>query len=232
MPGIRDTERTVTFSNGVTNTFDQDFRVNYGAFNVTGNAGSKFLFRGGGNFSPFETKRDLPSQTGPHVAHHARISTCAAPRATATPILARSTTSPTHEPDDLGPRRPLPDRQPEHRRRLPGHRSSRSTRTSTPAGLAALPANVPRTSGYSSGVLVRDATARDEYTRDYIGVDATYLFNAGGQHQIHGGFQTERIANDAQTGYNADRIIHYAGLSYTTSTGEVAPRHLRRSSAC
>ena len=63
-PGFRTTERTVTFDNGVTNTFDQDFRVNYGAVNVTGNIGSKFLFRGGANFSPYETERSLPSQTG------------------------------------------------------------------------------------------------------------------------------------------------------------------------
>ena len=48
-------------------------------------------------------------------------------------------------------------------------------------------------------MLIADATARDEYIRDYIGVDATYLFNAGGQHQIKGGFQTEQIANDVQT---------------------------------
>ncbi len=45
----------MNFTNGVTNTFDQDFRVHYGAVNVTGNAGSKLLFRVGGNFSPYET---------------------------------------------------------------------------------------------------------------------------------------------------------------------------------
>src|SRR5690606_819497 len=63
-PGIRSTERTVNFSNGVTNTFDQDFQVHYGAVNVTGNVGSKLLYRVGGNFSPYETERSLPSQTG------------------------------------------------------------------------------------------------------------------------------------------------------------------------
>jgi hypothetical protein len=63
-PGIRNTERTVNFTNGVTNTFDQDFRVNYGSFNVTGNAGSKLLFRGGANLAPAETERALPGQDG------------------------------------------------------------------------------------------------------------------------------------------------------------------------
>ena len=58
------TERTVTFSNGTVNTFDQDFKVHYGTGNVTGNAGSKLLFRGGANFSPYETERSLPGQDG------------------------------------------------------------------------------------------------------------------------------------------------------------------------
>jgi hypothetical protein len=62
--GIRNTERTVNFSNGVTNTFDQDFMVHYGDVNLTGNVGSKLLYRAGGNFSPYETERSLPTQTG------------------------------------------------------------------------------------------------------------------------------------------------------------------------
>ena len=35
--------------------------------------------------------------------------------------------------------------------------------------------------------------------------------NAGGEHQIKAGFQTEKISNDVQSGYNADRIIYYGG---------------------
>ena len=104
-PGIRDTERTVTFTNGVTNTFDQDFRVHYGTVNVTGNIGSKFLFRVGGNFSPYETEAHAAGADRADVADRRRTSTCAAPRATATPTRARSTTSPTSQPDVLGPRR-------------------------------------------------------------------------------------------------------------------------------
>ena len=41
LPGIRYTERTVTFTNGVTNTFDQDFKVHYGAVNVPATSGRK-----------------------------------------------------------------------------------------------------------------------------------------------------------------------------------------------
>jgi hypothetical protein len=216
-PGIRNTERTVTFDNGETNTFDQDFRVNYGAVNVTGNAGSKVLYRVGGNFSPFETKRSLPTQTG-----------------------QTSLTS----PDDYlrgtkGRRNTYSgsiDYIPSSRLAISGRAGrfltdSESTgvefpsiihnisTSSTTAGLALIPDNLPRTRGYVSDVLVTDATARDEYIRDYIGVDATYFLNAGGEHQIKAGFQTERIANDVQSGYNADRIIYYAGIPYNSTGG-------------
>ncbi len=73
--------------------------------------------------------------------------------------------------------------------------------------------------GFTSDVLITDATARDEYIRDYIGVDATAYFSGLGEHTLKGGYQTEKIANDVQSGYNADRIIYYAGRPYLTTTG-------------
>ena len=219
IPGIRDTKRTVNFSNGVTNTFDQDFKVHYGTFNVTGNAGSKLLFRGGGNFSPFETTRDLPVQSGRTSLTRADqyLRGTKGDRNTYSGSVDYIPTSNLTIAARAG--RFLTDSQ-STGVEFPGTIIQINSQ-STPAGLAALPTNVPRTSGFSSGVLVGDATARDEYTRDAVSIDATYLFNAGGQHQIRGGFQTERIANDAQTGYNADRIINYAGLSHVPSaTGQ------------
>jgi hypothetical protein len=216
-PGIRNTERTVTFDNGVTETFDQDFRVNYGAANITGNVGSKLLYRVGGNFSPFETKRSLPTQTG-----------------------QTSLTSPEdYLRGDKGRRHTISgsvDYIPTAQLAISGRVGryltdeestgvefpdviSQINSTSTTASLASIPAEFPRTRGYASGVLVTDATAFDEYTRDYIGVDATYFVNAGGEHQIKAGFQTEAIANNVQSGYNADRIIHYGGLSHADLLG-------------
>ncbi|HEY0875044.1 MAG TPA: TonB-dependent receptor [Vicinamibacterales bacterium] len=217
-PGIRSTERTVTFENGVTNTFDQDFNVQYGAVNVTGNVGSKVLYRVGANFSPFETKRSLPSQTGQ--------------------------TSLT-DPDDYlrgtkGDRRTYSgsvDYIPTSHLALSARAGrfltdSESTgvefpgliaqihSTSTAASLASLPADVPRTRGYSSDVLIGDATTRDEYIRDFFGADATWFVNAGGEHQIKGGIQAERISNDVLSGYNADRLIAYGGQSYTAINGQ------------
>ena len=51
-------------------------------------------------------------------------------------------------------------------------------------------------------------------------LDATYYLSKFGEHSFKGGFQTEKISNDAQTGYNGDRIIYYAGRPYTTTTGQ------------
>ena len=215
-PGFRTTERTVTFENGVTNTFDQDFRVNYGAVNVTGNIGSKFLFRGGANFSPYETERSLPSQTGQTslTRQEDYLRGTKGERNTMSGSLDYIPTSKLAISGRFG--RALTDLQStgvEFPDRILQINSS-----STTGSLATIPAEFPRTRGFSSGVLIGDATARDEYIRDYIGADATYFLNAGGEHQIKGGIQTEEISNDAQTGYNADRIINYGGLSYTDST--------------
>jgi hypothetical protein len=211
-PGIRTTERTVSFQNGVTNTFNQDFQVHYGAVNVTGNAGSKVLYRVGANFSPFETERSLPTQTGRTSLTKAEdyLQGTKGDRRTYSGSVDYLPNSRVALSARAG--RFLTDQE-STGVNFPGIIHNIST-ASTAAGLAALPANVPRTSGFLSDVLVTGATARDEYIRDYFGVDGTFYVRAAGEHQIKGGFQTERIANDVRRGYNADRILYYAGRPY------------------
>lgn len=216
-PGIRNTERTVNFENGVTNTFDQDFRVHYGALNVTGNAGSKILYRAGANFSPYETKRSLPSQTGQtsltNPADYLRgtkgdrrtfsgsIDYIPTPRLALSARAGRFLT----DEESTGVT-------------FPGLIHNIST-SSTTDSLARIPAGLPNSRGYTSDVLITDATEFDEYIRDYIAADATWFLTGAGEHQIKAGFQSERIANDVMSGYNADRIIYYGGLSYDSTLG-------------
>lgn len=215
-PGIRDIKRTVTFQNGVTNTFPQDRRTNYGTWNVTGNLGSKVIFRGGGNYSPYEDEGTLPGKSG------------------------RTTlTSPDQYLRGVKGQRDTYSGSVDY---LPSSRFVVSARVgrfhtdeestgvtfpslihnfstaSTPAGIAAL-GSVGQPSGFTSDILVTDATARDEYVRTYISTDATWYFSAGGEHQLKFGYQTEKIFNDVQKGYNADRILYYAGRPYTTTSG-------------
>lgn len=217
-PGIRSTERTVNFSNGVTNTFKQDRRDDFLMGNVTGNVGSQLIFKGGANFSPYETEGSLPGKDG-------RTSL------TANSDWVRGTKSPRYTisgsvdyvPSDkliISGRVGRFFENPESTNvAFPGLIHNINS-TSTPAGIAAIPEPFRRQAGFSSDVLITDATARDEYTRDSVWLDASYFLRGFGEHQIKGGLQTERIFNDVQSGYNADRIIYYAGRPYFTSTGQ------------
>jgi hypothetical protein len=216
-PGIRNTERTVNFSNGETNTFEQDFRVNYGAVNITGNAGSKVLYRVGANFSPYETERSLPSQTGQTSLTDADdyLRGTKGDRRTYSGSVDYIPTSRLAFSARAG--RFLTDEE-STGVEFPGIIHNIST-GSTAASLARIPAGLPNTLGYTSDVLITDATEFDEYIRDFIGADATWFVNAGGEHQFKLGFQSERISNDVLSGYNADRILYYGGNSYSPTTG-------------
>ncbi|MBA2604376.1 MAG: TonB-dependent receptor [Acidobacteria bacterium] len=219
VPGIRDTKRTVTFTNGTTDTFPQDFRVHYGTFNVTGNAGSKLLYRAGANFSPYETTGTLPPQDG-------RTSLSSPGDYQRGSKGDRSTYSGSVDYLPLS-NLVISGRVGRFRTdvestgvQFPGLIHNFST-ASTPAGIAALPDQFRRSVGFLSDILVTDATATDEYRRNYVGVDATWYLSAFGEHQIKGGFQTERIFNNVQRGYNADRILYYAGRPYAiAATGQ------------
>ena len=218
-PGLRETERTVNFTNGVTNTFDQEFRVHYGAANVTGNIGSKVLFRVGGNFSPYETTGTLPGQSGETSLTEQSQYTRGEKgrRQTYSGSVDYIPTSRLAFSARAG--RFLTDRE-STGVNFPGIIHNIST-GSTAAGLAAIPGGLPNTAGYTSDVLVTDATAFDEYVRDFVGLDASYFLNLGGEHQFKVGLQTEAISNDVQSGYNADRILYYAGVPYTSpGTGQ------------
>jgi hypothetical protein len=218
-PGLTSTERTVTFTNGVTNTFPQDVTVNYWTANITGNLGSKLLFRGGASFAPFDTENSLPTQTGrtsltspdqylrgfegDRNIYSGSLDWIASSRFVVSARGGHYVTDGLSTGVDF-----------------PGLIHNFST-ASTPAGLAAL-GPFTRPAGFLSDILVTDAQARDKYTRDYVGLDATWFVSGAGEHQIKLGYQGEWIGNDVQRGYNADRILYYAGRSYATSTGQLA----------
>ncbi len=217
-PGITKTERTVTFTNGVTNTFPQDTTVDYWAANISGNISSKLLFRFGANFSPYETERSLPGQDGrttqTSLDNYTRGTK--GDRRTFSGSLDWFPTS-TFVVSARGGRY-LTDAE-STGVNFPGLIHNINS-TSTAAGIAALPAEFRRVAGFTSDTLITDAQAKDEYKRDFLGIDATYFFSGGGDHQIKFGAQIEKIYNDVQKGYNADRIIYYAGRPYLTSTGQ------------
>jgi outer membrane receptor protein involved in Fe transport len=217
-PGIERTERTVTFTNGVTNTFPQDLTVNYWTANITGNLGAKVLFRGGASFSPYTQEGTLPGQDG-------RTSLTSPSDYTRGFEGKRNTYSGSI--DWIASSKFVVSGRFGHYRtdgvstgvNFPGLIHNFST-ASTPAGIAALPPEYRQSPGYLSDILVTDAQARDLYKRNYVGLDATWFVAAAGEHQIKFGYQGEFLSNDVQEGYNADRILYYAGRSYRTSTGQ------------
>ncbi|MCB9377755.1 MAG: TonB-dependent receptor [Holophagales bacterium] len=219
-PGITSTDRTTNFRNGVTETFPQDITVDYGTANLTGNIGSKVLFRLGASYSPYEQEKSLPAlggqsslndpddylrgRNGDRNIWSGSIDYIP----TSSFVLSGRIGYYNTDIEDTGVT-------------FPGLIHNFST-ASTAAGLAALPPQFQQPAGFTSDILITDATAKDHYEREYAGLDGTYFFSGGGEHQIKLGYQTEKIFNDVQSGYNADRILYYAGRTYLTSTGEVA----------
>jgi len=217
-PGITDTKRTTNFRNGVTETFPQDVTVDYGTANLTGNIGSKVLFRLGASYSPYERKKSLPALGGQSSLNDPEDylrgrngdrniwSGSIDYIPTSSFVLSGRVGYYNTDIEDTGVT-------------FPGIIHNFST-SSTAAGIEALPPQYREQPGFLSDILVGDATAKDHYEREYAGIDGTYFFSGGGEHQIKLGYQTEKIYNDVQSGYNADRILYYAGRTYRTSTGE------------
>ena len=63
-PSMRDTDRTVTFLSGTTDTYNQQFTRQNWAATLNGSLGSKFLFKFSGNNSGYEQEEVLPAIDG------------------------------------------------------------------------------------------------------------------------------------------------------------------------
>ncbi len=67
--------------------------------------------------------------------------------------------------------------------------------------------------GFFSDNFQGGVNIRDIYDRTAYGLDATWYFRGAGDHSLKFGYQNEKIFNDVASGYNADRILYYWGLS-------------------
>ena len=218
-PGITDTERTVNFANGVTNTFKQDQTVDYATGNLTALLGSNLSLKAGFSMSPYETEGVFPSRLGNtsntdpanyrNGTEGDRETYSLTADFTATPNLIFSGRGGYYMTDYRSTGVPFFDLIHQF-----------STGGDNPlTAFPDLPASTP-SRGFLSDTLITDATARDQYERTSGALDGTWFLNAGGEHAIKAGFQTEEIQNDVQQGYNADRILYYWNRSLTTTTGD------------
>jgi hypothetical protein len=81
--------------------------------------------------------------------------------------------------------------------------------STTNIGMPGVPASEQHNSGYVSGPS-NSGTDHDTQTRNFVQLDATWFAKAAGQHQVKGGFQLDRRANDVATG----NLAHIVNLNW------------------
>ena len=210
-PGITEIDRTVNFTNGVTDTYGQKTTVQYTTGNLTSIIGSKLSLKAGFSMSPYETEGGLPARAGrtTQTAQSVydtgfegdRETYSLGADLTATQSLLFSARGGYFKTDGHDTGIPFFDV-------IHNYSGSSSKR---PSDYPEVPAHLVQPLGFTTNPLYTAAQARDKYERTSFALDGTWFVSALGEHAIKAGFQREQIANDVQSGYNADRIIYYWG---------------------
>jgi hypothetical protein len=222
MPGFRTTERTVDWVSYPPDTYRQEYRVDYVTANLTANIGSALLLKAGLNVSPYTVEGYLPNRNGrmgvPDQDAWAPLGT-EGERETAYLnldwILADnfviSGRAGLYHFNEFDTGIPFFDII---------HNYSV---WSDPAYLdnhPEIPPEARQPLGWFSDNLQTDVWARNIAERTAASVDASWFVTAAGDHALKAGLQTEENHHDGQWGYNADRILYYWDLSYTTTEAE------------
>ncbi len=195
-PTIQSISRTVTFTNGgATQTYDQDFTRENFVGSLTGNVGSKFLFKGTFNNSGYETQNLLPSVTGRSGSPATDFSPDDKLENWTASGYADYVASPNWFFSGKG---------------------GRFYRNYTQSGISSdvrivfanalsnttfpeVPASLLRSGGFNS-IPTNSASQKDAYTRDNLNFDASWFPTFAGSHRIKGGVQLDYIKNDVTNG--------------------------------
>ena len=215
-PQEENLDRTVEFTTGEVQTFDRSRRYDYATANLTGNAGSKLLYKVGFNLSPYEERGILPGRNG------------------------RQNPDANYEIDEdrenytlSGYLDYLPN--PDWLVSVKTGRFKYDVReTGVPTTLwqnystsslnnceiyPEIPQQYCQPPGWSN-ISTNDGTLFDIFQRDFVQADASYFASAWGEHRFKAGVQFENYSNEVLDGYQAPRILYYWGRSYSTTTGE------------
>lgn len=99
---------------------------------------------------------------------------------------------------------------------------------------AQFPAGFGCVKGQNNGVVLYDNTLFDATKRNTFDGDGTFLFSAGGRHELKGGFQYNGIANQLES-RRADQIVFYmrsvgttAGRTITETNGAIGSGLIQR----
>ncbi len=208
--------RTIEFTTGEVKTFSQDRRFDFATFNVSGNIGSKALFKVGGNFSPYEEDNIYPARNGrenPDANYNIdedreNQSFSGYLDYLPTSNLMLSVRGGLFEYDlrEIGVPTEL--------------RQNYSTLGANACeAFPELPSNLCNPPGWSN-ISTNDGTAFDVFSRKSAALEGSYFAEALGDHRFKAGLQYNEISNLVLDGYQAPRILYYWDRSYTTTTGE------------
>jgi hypothetical protein len=193
-PTIQSITRTVNFTSGTTASFDQDFRRENAVASLTGNIGSKFLYKGTFNNSGYETTNLLPGVNG------------------------RGSATADYSPDDKLENWTASGyadyvASPSWFFSAKGGRFYRNYTQSgissdvrivfanalTNTAFPEVPSSLLRSGGFNS-IPTNSASQEDAYTRDNLNFDVSWFPTAFGNHRIKAGVQLDSIKNEVLNG--------------------------------
>ena len=196
-PQRQSISRTVTFipgQGGQTLTFPQKFKRDNWVGTLSGQAGSKLLFKASANNSGYTTDNLLPGATG---------------RGSANPLLyspndkLENWTASGYADYIATPQWFLSAKGGRFYRNYTqsGISSDPLITFATGPGTAfpEIPADLIKPSGFSN-IPTNTASQKDAYTRDNINLDASWFGNMAGTHRVKGGIQLDNIKNDVLRG--------------------------------
>ncbi len=172
-PGMTEVDRTVNFTNGVTDTYHQENDVDYATGNVTALIASKLSLKGGFSISPYETRGGLPARSGrtTQTAQSAYETGTEGDRETysfnadytATPSLLVSGRAGYFMTDSRDTGIPF----------FPLIHNYSTSSAALPSSYPDVPAQWVQPLGFTSNPLYTGAQARDEYERTSFALDGT-----------------------------------------------------------
>ncbi len=197
-PRIRNTDRTVTFTDGVTDTFSQDSQQDYGAASLSGTLGSKFLWKGVYNTGGYETNDLLPTRTGRASSgqddYQGRVTERTQWNAAAyTDYMATSNVALSLRGGRFN--------QNVEQGGYPSDPRFWNWRNSPCPQFPDVTGDLCQPSGFATPN--PSSINQDEYTRDNVNFDVSWFTNFGGAHTIKAGVQMEDLSNEVDSGNTA-----------------------------
>jgi len=195
-PQMQSVERTTTFTNGATGTFDQDFQRDNIVGTLAGNLGSKLFFKAAGNNSSQKFENSLPGVDG----------------------RGNSSAAQYTGKDDIDEDRSfsgyadlvaspswffsLKGGQWYSNFYQEGYPSDPviNFRAGSPSVFPEVPASLHRPQGFNT-IPTNAATSEDSFTRDNVALEGTWFPQFLGTHNIKAGVQMENLNNTVDSGF-------------------------------